>query len=95
MLKQSLLKLLILPCSLIPWFSGEMLLNNTVGWHEQFESIIILIPAIFRSYKVCHVPEKILSAAKEIRTKSSLSRGGQSTPAFRPAAKSLCAFTAN
>ena len=30
MLKQSLLKLLILPCSLIPWLSGEILLNNSV-----------------------------------------------------------------
>ncbi|ALB41565.1 MAG: hypothetical protein NTY89_19895 [Nostocales cyanobacterium LacPavin_0920_SED1_MAG_38_18] len=28
MLKQSLLKLLILPCSLIPWLSVEMLLNS-------------------------------------------------------------------
>jgi hypothetical protein len=30
MLKQSLLKLLILPCSLIPWLTAEILLNSAV-----------------------------------------------------------------
>ncbi|BAY64368.1 hypothetical protein NIES22_44650 [Calothrix brevissima NIES-22] len=37
---------------------------------------------------VCHLPEKILSAAREIRSKSSFNNGGQSTPTFRPPANS-------
>lgn len=45
--------------------------------------------------RVCHIPEKILSDAKEIQSKSSFSSGGQSIPALCPAANNCCALMLN
>ncbi len=75
------------PCSLLP-------ISPTPSSLKVTEMVFYSFPKLMGT-RVCHIPEKILSDAKEIRSKSSFSSGGQSMPALRPAVNSCCVLMLN